>query len=593
MHSDQFLLVAAYRPGDVSARLVQQIAQWQRKGIIYSLPLPPLTLAEATELMESDSGSGQMENHSRIKQLHDQSGDNPYFLHELQRAPSGETPSVLADLVQARLEYLSETGLQVLQAAAVLESEIDFEILYRISEHNEEESLNALDLLTSGGFLVEQPSLKHDALYSFAHPLVRSVIYDGLSVPRRRLLHRRAAHALQSIYVQDETGVVDQLAIHYAQAARNAEELVQAAHYADLAAQRAQALTGPREAVGFYRQAIALESTPTRQMGLGQALLDSGDLNGARQVWQEAATAFEKVGDQTGVARAYGTLAGSYMASGEGTQVVVWAKCALLAAETAADPAAISQAHIFLTSGSMLLDCSLVTVEDHLIQAIHIATDNNLPEITAQGQLMLGNLLAEKGNLAQALQAHKVGLALIQKTGNQNVEIFAHNSVAYHALLNDDLDIAHAHIENGLALTEEYYLIWPRQFLYSTRGDIALAEDELDEADLWLGQALSEAQKGGNQPHVANIYAKQGLVARARGDLDRALFLLRDADKALATGTATHLQTQIDLWLAELYLLQDKQSRAEESLLRAEARLCDSARQALQAWASQVRAGIR
>ena len=92
---------------------------------------------------------------------------------------------------------------------------------------------------------------------------------------------------------------------------------------------------------------------------------------------------------------------------------------------------------------------------------------------------------------------------------------------------------------------------------------------------------------------MANIYAKQGLVARARGDLDRKLFLLKDVDKALAIGTATHLQTQIDLWLAELYLLQDKQSKAEESLLRAEARLCDSARQALQAWASQIRADIR
>ncbi|MGB0384140.1 MAG: tetratricopeptide repeat protein [Ardenticatenaceae bacterium] len=78
------------------------------------------------------------------------------------------------------------------------------------------------------------------------------------------------------------------------------------------------ALASRSEAVAFYGQAIALQATPARLMGLGQALFDQGNLNEARQAWQDAAAAFERVGggNRMGVARAYLMISGSYMASG-------------------------------------------------------------------------------------------------------------------------------------------------------------------------------------------------------------------------------------------------------------------------------------
>lgn len=135
---------------------------------------------------------------------------------------------------------------------------------------------------------------------------------------------------------------------------------------------------------------LALADAP-RHIGLEQALIDQGLLHEARQAWQDAAAAFERVGggDKTGVARAYGMIAGSYMASGEGKEVVQWAERALVAGQKESEPTVIAQAHIFLTSGSLLLERSFATAEHHLTQAVHIATDNDLPEIAAQAQLML------------------------------------------------------------------------------------------------------------------------------------------------------------------------------------------------------------
>ena len=62
---------------------------------------------------------------------------------------------------------------------------------------------------------------------------------------------------------------------------------------------------------------------------------------------------------------------------------------------------------------------------------------------------------------------------------------------------------------------------------------------------------------------------------------------LTDAHNALTNGT--HLQTQIDLWLAELHLERGEPSATEEALSRAEDRLSGSERKGLQARARRVR----
>ncbi len=154
--------------------------------------------------------------------LYAKSAGNPYFLLELNRVPSGQTPPALAELVQGRIDGLPEAARLILQAAAVLETEVDFDTLRRTSACSEEETLNALDLLVEGDFLVEE-----GRGYEFVHPLVSPIVHDDLSLSRRSYLHRRAAEALQAIHTRDETAVVGRLATHYAQAG----DPRRAAHY--------------------------------------------------------------------------------------------------------------------------------------------------------------------------------------------------------------------------------------------------------------------------------------------------------------------------------------------------------------------------
>jgi len=71
------------------------------------------------------------------------------------------------------------------------------------------------------------------------------------------------------------------------------------------------------------------------------------------------------------------------------------------------------------------------------------------------------------------------------------------------------------------------------------------------------------------------------------------LFLLEEARDAVTGLTAPHLQTQIDLWLGELFLQRGERAAAEEALEQAEARLADGERQGIMAWASRVRSMLK
>jgi tetratricopeptide (TPR) repeat protein len=307
---------------------------------------------------------------------------------------------------------------------------------------------------------------------------------------------------------------------------------------------------------------------------------------------REALDELEAVGDRVGAIQACLAMAESYLPSGQGKSVIHWVNRALADFGAQFDPEAQARAYYLLGAGQVQAGTPLEEAGTHLEKAASLSDENNLPEMAARSRFELGNLLAQRGDLAGALGAFEKTLALAQVAGARFLEILGHNNLAYHAHLAGDLDTAREHIQAGLALAEAHGLFIPRQYLYSTRGEIALAEGQPDEAQDWFRRGLVEAEKNNNQLMAANIRANLGLAARAQGNLDRALIRLEEAQHAAAAISAPHLQTQIDLWLAELHLQRGERAAARAALARADGRLAGSERRGLQIWAEQVRAAL-
>lgn len=574
MQNEPLLLVATYRPSDASPQLSQATAGWSRTGIVRRLPLGRFSLEETTALL---SALGRDVAH--VEPLQQKSAGNPYFLIELSQDQANGTPPELAELIRARLNRLPEAARQVLQAAAVLDNNFDFSTLRQTSGRGEEETINALDDLLEHNLLTE-----NSKSYEFGHPLVAQVVRSDLSLARRSFLHRRAAQALEATSGDRLDTIAGQLAHHYAQAGQPGK----AAHFAQMAASRALKLSALTEAIGFFQQAVTLEPTPARRFGLGEALIGQGQLEEGRRLLQTAAAEFEQAGDSQGVVQAYLSLALSFLASGQGKEVIHWAEQARARLGTIDDPAVLARVYHTLAAGGMLLGQPLAQVEKNLQAGIRLATKHNLPDMAGICRFELGNVLAHRGDLAGAVSSFRAALELSEAAGSVMQAPVARNNLAYHLILLNQLPEARHHIEAALELAEKHALFSPRQYLYSTRGELALAEGGLDEATEWFERALAEAERNHNQPQAANIRANLGLAARARGELDEALLLLEAARSAVASLTLPHLQTQIDLWLAELYTERGELAAARNSLAAAKKRLAGSERHGLQAWAEQV-----
>ncbi len=573
------LVVLAYRPDDAPAHLVHVSASWGRANLARRIELPRLTSEESARLLNALVSDPALKENLRAR-LQAQSAGNPYFLIELARAAPVKVPLVLSELIRARLDKLPETARQVLQAAAVLEPDFEFAALRRTSGRDEEETLDALDTLLNASVLIER-----SGEYMFAHPLVATVVRNSLSGARRAFLHRRAAEALETTQANRLPQIAARLANQYVEA----NEPAQAAHYYEMAGERALAVAAPNAAVDFYRRAIELENTPARQMGLGRALLRRGDVAELHAALQNALDGFVAQGNAHGAAQASLALAESFLGAGRADEVVRWVEKSETFLNHDADPELHARAHFLLGASRRTTEETLAEAESNLTEAAHLATENDLPNLAASVRFELGNMLAERGDLDGAIEAFNESIALAELSDNQFQVVLGHNNIAYHALLKPDLNLAHAHIETALQIAAANQLRQPLQYLYSTRGEIALAENKWDEAEQWFQRGMREAERGGNAIQVANYRANLALAARGRGDLDSAVLLLEGARTDAAKLTAPHLQAQIDLWLTEVYLARGERAAALDALTRTEKHLAHSDRMRLKEWASRLR----
>ncbi|MET0997159.1 MAG: AAA family ATPase [Marmoricola sp.] len=114
----------------------------------------------------------------------------PLMLVEFLRATDDDArlPAGVRDALLSRLAPISETGRQVLSAAAVLGRSFDIDAVRLVSGRTDEEAVTAVEEVVRRGLVRERATD-----YDFDHELLRTVVYDGTSLARRRLLHVRAA----------------------------------------------------------------------------------------------------------------------------------------------------------------------------------------------------------------------------------------------------------------------------------------------------------------------------------------------------------------------------------------------------------------
>ncbi|HEU5098451.1 MAG TPA: AAA family ATPase [Roseiflexaceae bacterium] len=516
LHDLPLLLIGTYRPQDAPERLLAAAAGWQRQGQLRTIALAHLTTDEAHALL---SALGAPTDHEQAAHWVRQSGGNPYFLLELHRAESGEPSADLAALVRARIQAtVPASAIQVLQAAAVLGDEATFATLQATSGRSEEETLDALDALDAAAVLVPD-----EGAYRFIHPLVAAVVQQDLAPARRAFLHRRAALALERA-ASHPGRAARQLMEHYAAAGDRG----QAAHYAERAAEQALALGAAVEAAAYARRALGWEPTPRRQLLVGDALMRSGSGHAAQIQLEAALQGFEQADEPVGIAQAGTLLAMIAIGTSRPDVARRWLSRVPLARIQEITPELGANVYLLAASverQSQAYDLAVAQFD----YAAELARQHRLTRLEAHIAFERGNLLADRGDRPAAIVAFREALRLASASESTIEAALAHNNLAYHLLLAGDISAARAHIRPATELAERYAVGFLLQYVYSTAGEIALAEGQLDQAEVAFARAFEAAHEADNRVHMANLRANQALVALERAEPDSAQALLAEA----------------------------------------------------------------
>ncbi len=187
--------------------------------------------------------------------LHAATGGFPLYVVEASRSTADLTaalehpdPSFTA-ILRKRLERLSPAARAVAGLAASVGQEFGMALLTEASDLSPDTVVIAVDELWRQRIVHEQ-----NGSYDFTHDRLREAAYALVSPPRRWLLHRRIAQALELLYAGRTDEVAALVAAQYSAAGNRERALV----YYRQAAHTAAAVFAHSEAVGHHRSTLAL-----------------------------------------------------------------------------------------------------------------------------------------------------------------------------------------------------------------------------------------------------------------------------------------------------------------------------------------------
>jgi len=326
----------------------QALDDLRRDTPLTSLALGPLSHADTLALVRTLARSGDEGAMARLGERGWAASEgNPFVAVETVRAQA-EGAAVgggrglalserVRDVVGRRLERLSERGQTLAGVAAAIGREFEFALLQQASGLTEDDTAAGVEELVRRRVL-------HGIgeRFDFTHDRIRDVAYGRLLPPRRKLLHRRIAEALEQ--ARAEAADVEPLAIglHY----RDAEERDKAVEYLRQAAKRAAERGAFRASAQCSEEALAsLRRLPQSRERMERIYDVSGELRGAliplgdlpRQVkaGEEMEAIAEALGDRRRLAAILGAMGYTVGAIGEHRRAIAIAERGLaLAVET-------------------------------------------------------------------------------------------------------------------------------------------------------------------------------------------------------------------------------------------------------------------
>ncbi len=297
----RMLVMATFRTTepDRSEDLVTRLAELHRFDGVRRLDLGGLDTEAIAEYVVQTQQLRPPSARTAAALLRDKTGGNPFFLTELcnhleirggwdglATLSSRQTvPASIGDAISRRLRGLGAGVRSMIEQAAVLGEAFDLPALIATSEADLAATLAAIDAAEAVGLIRAVPG--SDGEFAFVHALTRQAVLDGMAASRQRIMHARAAEALEG---RADPSVVPRVANHYL-LAHVLGYHDKALHYSRKAARVAEQSLAYEDAAKWFERAASLpELSPgdRARLSFGAATnhVRSGDFARARTIYE-------------------------------------------------------------------------------------------------------------------------------------------------------------------------------------------------------------------------------------------------------------------------------------------------------------------
>ena len=274
--ADTPVLVAGTLRNDIrdqDPELADWIVRMQATGLLTELSLSPLETGDTARLAEAISGRPFPADHVDLLQA--TTGGFPLYVVEAVRGivdlgsaplPAGGLTAVLNN----RLDHATAPAREVAGLAAAVGTNFTLDLLTEASDLDADMVVEAVDELWRRRIMHE-----FGDGYDFSHDLLRETAYTHVSPPKRWLLHRRIAQALELLQADDIDAVSAQLAEQYARGGRPARAVAYYRRAADVAAGRfahAEAIRLDQQALSIVRNLPEGRDRDARELEVLEAM---------------------------------------------------------------------------------------------------------------------------------------------------------------------------------------------------------------------------------------------------------------------------------------------------------------------------------
>jgi len=533
------LIIGTQRQAETMPGWSQFKASLERENILHHINLYRLSLSEVEMLARSVALPQSVQTDAFLKRLLTETEGNPLFITEFLQTLTSDRlktgswpiPPTIQTVLQNRLARLTQTTRQTMAAAAVIGRSFTDAILQQISDLPPQQILQTLDEAIAANIITEQSNT-----YDFTHDKIRAVLLDSLTQSRRKYLHLRIAGTLEATLSNDfgllsyhfEMGSDVMRARNYGlRAARQSVELYadeDALHWYD----RVQSLAGTNTAqlspeaipkVTPFQQTYVSRTLPLdvlgliyRQRGLIQQRI--GQYPQAEQSFQAALARSQTRHRLDEQAAAHNLLSFLAYLRSDYDGVGRHAQQALDLATQAGEPAlrAPGLRHLGISvyrTGNYnrareLYDEALIAYRQAGDRLGMAGVYNNI-----------GFVLRTQARYPEAIEAFQQAHTIYEATGQVEGIALIYSNIGRTYAFSGNLQQAQQFLKRGLALSKESRTDWITVKIHRTLGNVFFQNQDWEQALNYARQAQALAQTLGSDEDLGATLRLLGQLAAA------------------------------------------------------------------------------